>query len=172
MTDGIRIRREAPGDCAAVRFVNERAFGRPSEADLVDALRSAGAATLSLVALRDEAVVGHILFSPVTIASPEGDMEALGLGPMAVPPACQRAGIGSMLVREGLSESKRLGFGAVVVLGHATYYPRFGFRRASAFGVRWEQDAPDEAFMLLELAPGILAGRGGVVRYRPEFAAV
>ena len=159
----------------AVRAVNEQAFGRAAEADLVDLLRARGKATLSLVAAEADRVVGHILFSPVTIAA--GDsvapaVAALGLGPMAVLPEHQGRGVGGALVRAGLAASRDAGYGCVVVLGHPTYYPRFGFVPASRLGVAWEHPAPDEAFMLLELREGALGGRGGIVRYQPEFGAV
>jgi putative acetyltransferase len=174
------VRRERPEDRAAVQAVNELAFGRAAEADLVDALRTRGQATVSLVAVDAHEVVGHILFSPVTI-QPAGEparapgaetVAALGLGPMAVLPARQRHGIGSLLVRRGLEACRDAGHGCVVVLGHPEYYPRFGFAPASRHGVIWEHPAPDEAFMLLELRAGALGGRGGVVRYQPEFGEV
>jgi putative acetyltransferase len=167
-----RVRPERPEDGAAIRRVNEEAFGRPAEADLVDALRARGKATRSLVAVRGERVVGHILFSPVTIEAGDEVAAALGLGPMAVLPAHQRAGVGSLLVRAGLEACRRAGHGCVVVLGHPAYYPRFGFVSASRHGLAWEHPAPDEAFMVLELRPGALAGRGGIVRYEPEFGGV
>ncbi len=172
MIEDVEVRAECPEDHAQVRHVNEIAFGRHGEADLVDALRSAGVATLSLVAVRHSTVVGHILFSPVTVTSPSGDFVAVGLAPMAVLPEVQRIGIGSLLVRAGLAALERAGHEAVVVLGDPAYYPRFGFVRASGHGLRWEHDAPDEAFMVLELRPGGLAGRTGIVRYRPELEAV
>ena len=106
--------------------------------------------------------------APVTIDSPGGQVAAIGLAPMAVLPRHQRKGIGSRLVREGLDQLRRLEHEAVVVVGHAGYYPRFGFVPASRFGLRWENDCPDENFMAIELRPGGLAGRAGVVRYRPE----
>jgi putative acetyltransferase len=168
----IIVRAEAPADLVSIRRVVEIAFGGPLEADLVDALRAAGAMTLSLVAEVDGNVVGHIAFSPVTIDTEAGPFAAVGLAPMAVLPEHQRAGVGTRLAREGLDELRRLGHGAVVVLGHPEYYPRFGFERASRFGVRWENECPDEAFMALELRPGALAGRAGVLRYRPEFTEV
>jgi putative acetyltransferase len=96
----------------------------------------------------------------------------MGLAPMAVLPACQRRGIGSALVRAGLDTCAQRGVGAVVVLGHATYYPRFGFEPASRFGITTEHDAPDEAFMALELLPGLLVGRAGQIRYHPVFRTV
>jgi putative acetyltransferase len=172
MINELLIRPEGPGDHAAVRRVNELAFSGPDEASLVDALRAAGAVTLSLVAETEGDIVGHILFSPVTIDTSAGTSAAVGLAPMAVLPERQGMGIGSRLVREGLAELGRRGHAAVIVLGHPAYYPRFGFEPASRFGLRWERECPDEAFMARELLPGALAGPGGVVCYRPEFAAV
>ncbi len=163
---GIAIRREQPGDEAAVHRVNALAFAGFDEATMVDALRANSGVTLSLVAELDGSVVGHILFSPVSI-DPEGT--AIGLAPMAVLPGHQRRGIGGRLVREGLELLRAAGHGAVVVLGHPEYYPRFGFGRASGFGLRCEFECPDEAFMAIELSPGALANRAGLVRYRPEF---
>jgi len=165
--EGILVRRERPADRSSIHRLNQLAFGRPAEAELVDALRSAGAVLLSLVAVEQGGVVGHILFSPVTIDS----ALAVGLGPMAVQPGRQRAGIGSALIRASLEELRRAGHCAVVVLGHPGYYPRFGFVRASQHRIRWEHDCPEEAFMVLELRPGGLPA-GGVVRFRPEFDGV
>ncbi|HEU4386275.1 MAG TPA: N-acetyltransferase [Blastocatellia bacterium] len=170
----IVIRPEEAQDLAAIHSVNERAFGSPAEADLVDMLRRNGKAVLSLVATAEDSVVGHILFSIVTIdPDPEGRFRAVGLAPMAVLPERQNRGIGSMLVRDGLSKCRDAGFEAVVVLGHSHYYPRFGFVPASRFGLTSEYDVPDDVFMALELRPGSLKSvRNGIVRYQPEFAAV
>lgn len=123
---------------------------------------------VSLVALDEGAIVGHILFSPVTV---DGHPELLlmGLAPMAVAPEHQRRGIGSALVEAGLTACKALGATAVVVLGHPEYYPRFAFRPASGWGLVSEYDAPDEAFMALELRDGALRGVSGTVRYHPAF---
>ena len=96
----------------------------------------------------------------------------MGLAPMAVLPGRQRQGIGSALVRSGLDECRRFGFDAVVVLGHADYYPRFGFVRASTFGLMSEYDVPDDVFLALELRLGTLGQGGGTIRYHPAFAAV
>ncbi|MFQ6027505.1 MAG: GNAT family N-acetyltransferase [Dehalococcoidia bacterium] len=148
----------------------EAAFGGSGEANLVEELQRQGAATLALVAVLDGRVVGHILFSPVTIDSEWGSQNALGLGPMAVRPEHQNQGIGSSLLREGLKLCRERGHQIVVVLGHPAYYPRFGFRTAAPLGVRCEYDAPEEAFMVLELQPGALEGVSGVVKYRPEFS--
>lgn len=166
------IRQETPDDLAAIRQVNEQAFGRPAEANLVDALRAHGKMLLSLVAVKAERVVGHILFSPVTIESAEGTLPAVGLGPVAVLPALQRQGIGSLLVTTGLAACRQAGHAGVVVLGHPTYYPRFGFRPASRYGIDSDYAVPDDVFMALELHAGALEGRAGRVKYQPEFQAV
>lgn len=96
----------------------------------------------------------------------------MGLAPMAVLPSHQRRGIGSALVRAGLQHCRQLGIGAVAVLGHPDYYPRFGFRPSTRFGISSEYDAPAEAFMVLELQEGYLAGRSGVIRFHPAFRGV
>jgi putative acetyltransferase len=163
------IRREQPEDIAAIHELHEVAFGRPAEADLVDALRARSKTTLSLVAVEDDRIVGHILFSPVTIDSAARTFSAVGLAPMAVLPERQRRGIGSQLVSAGLLECRNAGYDCVVVLGHPTYYPRFGFVPASRYGLRSEYEVPDEAFMALAWRAGVLEDRGGVVRYQPEF---
>jgi putative acetyltransferase len=167
----VQVRPERAEDHAAVAALHERAFGQPAEARLVEALRAAGAATLSLVAERDGRVVGHVLFSPVVVQDGAHAWDAIGLGPVAALPEQQRGGIGSALVRAGLAACREHGHLVVFVLGHASYYPRFGFRPAVEAGLRWEQ-GHEESFFVAELASGALAGRRGVVRYRPEFAAV
>ncbi len=166
------VRPERPEDSDAIRRVVENAFGRPQEADLVDALRRRGAVTLSLVAEQDGEVVGHILFSPVTIGSGPSTLQALGLGPLAVSPSHQNRGIGSRLVRDGIERCREAGHEIVVVLGHPGYYPRFGFAPAMTHGIGRELDVPDGAFMVMELREGALGGRSGVVRYQPEFTGV
>ncbi|HYH47212.1 MAG TPA: N-acetyltransferase [Thermoanaerobaculia bacterium] len=165
------IRSELAGDRAAVRAVNESAFGRREEADLVEALHGAGAAVVALVAEVDGVVVGHILFSPVEVEGSAGQ-RLLGLAPMAVAPHLQRSGIGSRLVRAGLERCRELGAAGVVVLGHPEYYPRFGFAPAGRLGLRCEYDVPPEVFMAQELFPGGLSGVSGLVRYHPAFAQV
>lgn len=166
------VRDETPADRAHVRRVNEAAFGAPQEADLVDALRAEGVATVSLVAEEDGEIVGHILFSPVTVEGAGTPPLGLGLAPMAVIPSRQRQGIGSRLARAGLDRCRARGAGFVVVLGHPAYYPRFGFVPASRFGLRCEYDAPDEAFMAMELVERALEGLTGLVRYHPAFGGV
>jgi putative acetyltransferase len=162
------IRDERTGDGPGVRRVVEQAFGRVDEADLVDRLRLECAAGLSLVAEREGAIAGHIFFSPVTLEKAP-TLAVMGLAPLAVAPAFQRQGVGALLVRRGLEACRRAGGLGVIVLGHPDYYPRFGFVRASHFGLRYEAEVRDEAFMALELTPGAMAGAGGLVRFQDAF---
>jgi putative acetyltransferase len=169
----MKIRDEKPDDRPAVFAVNEAAFGRPDEAALVDALRAAGAAVVSLVAETDDGeIVGHILFSEATLEPPRPIADVIALAPVAVRPGLQRGGVGSALIEEGLRRCAKLGYGAAVLLGHPSYYPRFGFLPADRFGLRCEFPAPPEAFMALELAPGGLDGEPALVRYHPAFSDV
>jgi putative acetyltransferase len=168
----LHIRPEQPDDLTAIRRVNLSAFEGTTEANLVDALRQQARPIVSLVAEDNGAIVGHILFSPVTLSS-HPDLRIMGLAPMAVLPDRQRKGVGSALARAGIMACRDLGYGAMVVLGHAKYYPRFGFIPASRFGLRSEYDVPDDAFMAMELEPGALQGLGpGTIRYHPAFGSI
>jgi putative acetyltransferase len=171
---GCAIRPEMPDDHAAVYEVNRLAFGQDNEAELVNRLRQSPdhVPELSLVATVAGEVVGHILFSRITIETAHGSAPTLILAPMAVHPDHQNRGVGSALVREGLQACKRLGHTSVLVVGHPDYYPRFGFRRASQFGIAPAFAAPDEAFLAIELVPGALAPTPGIVHLPPEFAGL
>jgi putative acetyltransferase len=162
----IDVREEEPSDLEAIRAVNNRAFGHDHEADIVDALRSNGASSLSLVATVDSLVAGHIMYSPVEI----GPLAGIGLGPVAVLPEYQRRGIGSALIETGNRQLEFAGCPFIVVLGHPTFYPRFGFRPAGTLGVSCEWDVPDDVFQILVLDPVRMAGVSGVARYRREFS--
>ncbi len=164
-------RPEEPGDIAAVHEINEKAFGQPTEAHLVDSIRDACPDAVSLIAVRDERIVGHIFFTPVTIADDEQEITGMGLAPMAVLPDDQRQGIGSQLIEAGLQILRQRNCPFAIVLGHPEYYPRFGFVPASQHGLMcpWE-NVPDEAFMVLVLDEAAMSGVSGVVQYRPEFA--
>jgi len=151
-----------------VHALHVAAFGARGEADLVDALREQARPLVSLVAERQGAVAGHVLFSPVSMADHPG-LGMMGLAPMAVVPELQRRGIGSALVRAGLERCRELCVSGVVVLGHPGYYPRFGFQPAVRFGLGCEYEVPEEAFMALELQPGALNRASGTVRYHPAF---
>lgn len=168
----LTIRPERADDASSVRHVNERAFGQPAEANLVDTLRRSCEGALSLVA-DDGTVVGHILFTPVVIEGTGPPVAGMGLAPMAVSPGCQRRGIGSHLVRRGLDLLRERGCPFVVVVGHPEYYPRFGFEPASKHGLlsQWE-GMPDAAFMAVILDPRAMAGVSGVARYLDAFNEV
>lgn len=169
------IREEQPGDVEAIRALNAAAFEGDDEARLVDALRAGGGLSLSLVAVDDGtgAIVGHVAFSPVVVTRPDGTCATgVGLAPMAVAPDRQRAGIGGALIAEGARRLAARGVPFCVVVGHPAYYPRHGFARASAHGLRWEHEAPDDVVMARALVPGGLDGVAGVFRYRPELDAV
>jgi putative acetyltransferase len=167
----ITIRREEPGDEAAIGRVHDEAFGQPVESRIVDAVRRAGLSAISLVAVDGPQIVGHILFTPVSIEGDGPVIDALGLGPMAVSPGLQRRGIGSKLVESGLRQCVQAGCEVVVVVGHPQFYPRFGFRPGSSYGLRLAFEVPDEVFLVLEMKAGVLARRSGLVRYIPQFEA-
>ena len=166
----VPIRKETTGDIPAVHALNEKAFERPEEAEVVDKLREFCEGTLSLVAEVDGQIVGHILFSPVAIEAEQGTIQGMGLAPMAVLPKYQRQGIGSALVNQGLAMLRGTTCPFVIVLGHRDFYPRFGFQPASNHGIRCQWDGvPDAVFMAIILDESGMADVGGVARYRPEF---
>jgi putative acetyltransferase len=169
--DSFIIRPERAEDIDAIFEVNLQAFGQDGEARLVNALRRDGDFfhRLSLVAVSGERIIGHILFTPVTIDSDTASTAALALAPLAVHQDFQCLGIGAALIEEGLEECRRLGHRIVIVVGHPLYYPRFGFLIARDFGIRAPFPCPDEAFMLLPLADNALDGISGTVRYPPAF---
>lgn len=162
------VRDENEPDHEAVRRVNRLAFGQDAEAHLVDALRDGGFARVSLVAEKEGQVVGHILFSDLAIVTESGTVAALALAPMAVLPAFQRQGIGSALIRRGLEVCKERGHRIVVVLGHADYYPRFGFS-AKLAELLESPYGGGPSHMAAELVPGALQGVNGRVEYAPPF---
>lgn len=167
----IQIRSETDNDKTAVYDVNAAAFATETEAKLVDVLRESSSEYISQVAVEDQNVVGHIMFTPVTL-EPFEDMRLMGLAPMAVSPTLQRGGIGSELVNTGLLRCTESDVGAVAVLGHPQYYPRFGFRPASQWGIKSEYEVPEEVFMMMELSPGYLQGYQGIIRYDAAFADI
>ncbi len=173
MTTSILIREEQPADRDAIHALNAAAFDTDAEARLVDALRAGSGLILSLVAETAGELVGHIAFSPVTVTRGDGTtVPGVGLAPMAVVPRLQRTGIGGRLIADGLRRLRDAGHRFCVVLGHPSYYPRYGFVPAGTLGLRWDRPVPDGVFMAQELVPGGLDGVSGVVRYRPELDAV
>ena len=163
------IREEKNTDKEILWDINQEAFGGLDEANLVNALRESGCPYISLVAEVDQQVVGYILFTPVTLSGNKTGLKLIGLAPMAVLSKYQRQGIGSQLVEAGLERCKELGYDAVVVLGHPTYYPKFGFTPAKQFGIQSEYEVPDDVFMILELTPGSLKGNQGTIQYHEAF---
>ena len=161
----IKIRNEETGDIEQVRAIVRAAFPTDAESRLVDALRANGKATISLVAVDGDHVLGHILFSPVT-TTPPSDAKGIGLAPVSVRPDAQSQGIGSKLIREGLRLADELGFDYCVVLGGPKYYQRFGFEKASNFDMRNEYGVDDE-FMIIRFSE---RGAAGLVQYAFEFA--
>jgi putative acetyltransferase len=166
----IEIRFERPEDIDEIRLINDKAFDQPVEGQIVDKLRKSCKGIISLVATSNNKVIGHILFSPATIETQCGIIQGMALGPMAVTPELQKQGIGSMLVKEGLRIIDKTKCPFVIVLGHDKYYPRFGFQRASKYGIKsqWE-GIPDEAFMVMILNDSVMKRVSGIVKYREEF---
>ena len=166
----VTTRPEQPKDIAAIRKINETAFGQLTEASIVDSLRDACPDAVSLVAVEGDRVLGHILFSPVRVSPRSEVTQGMGLAPMAVLPERQRQGIGSMLVQAGIHVLRERNCSFIIVLGHPEYYPRFGFVPASDYGLLCQWDGvPDEAFMVLMLNEFAMAGVSGVASYRNDF---
>jgi len=165
------IRPEKKKDYKAIYKVNELAFVGRAEADLIEDLRKTDSfiPELSLVAIQNQAIIGHILFSLIVIKSKKQVIPALALAPMAVRPEFQNKGLGSKLVLRDLENCRRLGHRIVVVIGHPGYYPRFGFLPARDKGLQVPFPVPDEAFMVLELVPGALKAAQGQIIYPPPF---
>lgn len=162
------IRSEAPTDTSLVRSLTDAAFkdvehSSQTEGAIVDALRQAGALTVSLVAEQNDTIVGHVAFSPVLIDGE--DLGWFGLGPVSVSPSLQRRGIGTALIKEGLRLLKHRGATGCVVLGDPNFYRRFGF--TSEHALHYE-DVPPEYFQSI-----ILAGdpAKGEVTYHEGFEA-
>jgi putative acetyltransferase len=168
--DKVIVRNENTEDVeerSAIHSINEAAFGSQNEADLVDTLRTEGVVLVSLVAEIQERIVGHILFSRMSIETTAGSVPAAALAPMAVLPEHQRRGIGGQLIRHGLNLLRERGEHIVIVVGHPDYYPRFGFSSEKALSL--ESPFPQDAFMAMELSPGSLEAVRGRVRYPAAF---
>jgi len=163
------IRRESIPDIKGIRALNDLVFQGPAEGTIVDAIRDSCADALSLVAVEGDQIIGHIFFSPVMMDGMKGT-EAMGLGPMAVRPEYQRKGIGKALITQGLNELKASGCAVVVVLGHAEYYPKFGFSPAIRYGLKCQwTGVPEDAFMVMFLKKDAEGVVRGTVRYMSEF---
>ncbi|CAN5299182.1 N-acetyltransferase [soil metagenome] len=171
----ITIRPEKYKDFNAIAAVHTLAFGRPGEANLIELLRDSNTfmPEMSLVAVKDGAIVGHILFSKIIIRRVKNTpLEVLALAPMAVLPSLQQQGIGIQLVEEGIKRARLYSYPGVIVLGHEHYYPKFGFQPASRWGIICPYETEDENWLALELKPNGLATASGLVQYPKEFDSV
>ena len=163
------IRSVAQNEVELVCELHRVAFdGREEEPRLVHLLHAAGKTPISLAAHFEGRIVGHVLFSPMILDPPKPCLSIVGLAPVGVLPEHQGRGIGSRLIREGLSACSEAGFGAAVVLGEPGYYGRLGFGRASERGIGNEYGV-DEPFMVVELKKGALDVASVTVKYQPEF---
>jgi HAD superfamily hydrolase (TIGR01509 family) len=164
----VTVRQELPADIPGIRLVNRNAFPQEVEANLVDLIRDRGNMILSMVAVYGDKVLGHVMFSPVTLHPDHGDLRGLGLGPVAVLPEAQGKGLGTRLIESGMEICRRRGYDFVVLLGDPRYYSRFGFIPAAGFGLENEYGVEDE-FQARELKPDVLKGTRALIRYGPEF---
>lgn len=176
MKEQIILRQETTDDYSEVFELNHIAFGQDNEAKLVDALRNNPTVfipELSIVAIENSKIIGHILFTKINIKDDKGNInESLGLAPMAVRPEHQKSGIGGQLIRKGFEVAKDLGFKSVIVLGHEHYYPKFGFESADKWNIKAPFDVPSSVFMAIELEKDGLKNIKGTVTYPKEFETV
>ncbi len=168
------VRGEKAADYATISEINRLAFGREEEANLVNAIRKTKSYEFgfSLVAVREDIILGHALFSKGFITHRGRRFKCLILGPIAVHPEHQRKGIGKALVNEGLERAKEVGFGAVIVVGDPAYYGAFGFKPAGGMKLRTTLGVPDENFMAKEISRNSLRGIIGTVMFPREFLAL
>jgi putative acetyltransferase len=161
------IRERQPADDAAIRRLNQEAFGGTTEIELVEALRDTDLTAIELVAVEGAEIVGHLLMSALSVFVDDDPIPTLSLAPMSVRPNHQRLGIGSALVDTALDLARQREWQAVVVLGHPAFYPRFGF--SAELASHLEAPFSGEAFMALELVDGALDGDDGLVVYPSPF---
>ena len=165
------IRKEERDDYPGITEALGIAFGRENEGDLVQRLRvnPSFLHELSIVAEIDSRIIGHILFFPIRIVSGDIRFPSLALAPISVVPDYQGRGVGKQLIMHGLTRSAELGWKSVIVLGHAAYYPRFGFRPASKWNIKAPFEVPDDVFLAKELVENGLKDVRGTVEYPEEF---
>lgn len=176
MNECLIIRPEKKDDFDKIFELNQIVFAQKNEAKLVGALRknlNVFIPKLSLVAVYENQIVGHILFTKISIKDETENLnESLALAPMAVKTEFQKTGIGGQLIRRGFEVAKELGFKSVIVLGHEYYYPKFGFRPAEIWKIKAPFDVPSNVFMAIELEVDALKNISGTVIYPKEFETV
>ncbi len=171
----MKIRQETRNDYSDVYNLNKLAFEEDEEARLVDLLRKSSAfiPELSLVAVIEDNIVGHILFTKIKIIDNKGnENESLALAPMAVSPNYQKSGIGGQLIKKGLDKAREMNFKSVIVLGHEKYYPKFGFESTTKWGITSPYNVPTNVFMGIELVDDGLKNVSGLVKYAKEFGEI
>lgn len=167
--ENLLIRSELASDKDAIYQLNSLAFAGPEEAELINKVREVGQLALSMVALHDNKLLAHVLYTPVEVEHNLNAFKVWGLGPVAVLPEVQRQGIGKALIRASLAKAHVLAADAIVLLGHTSYYPQFGFKPASNYQLSFQGQDFGDAFMALELRPGVLAKLSGKVQYVSAF---
>lgn len=165
----MRVRPERAADRERIFALQAAAFGRPDEAELVEALRASAQPRLSLVAEVEGEPVGHVCFSPAAIEGPPSGPACAALAPVGVLPQHRRRGVASALIRAGLARGSGLGWQAVFLVGDPAFYARFGFALAAPHGLHYAGEAFDPVFQVLELRPGALRGCRGRVRFHEAF---
>ncbi len=169
MASGVTTRLQRDDETETVETLISAAFGRTSEALLAKALLLSAGQVVSLVAEAENGdLVGHILFSPMSLDNAP-EKAVMGLAPLSVLPSLQGQGVGGLLIQAGLNACRDLNIEAVMLVGHPRYYRRFGFRSARDFGLHSIYDPTGEAFMAIELSPDALKGVTGLARYHPAF---
>lgn len=163
------IRKEEERDFESITAVHHAAFEKEHEAEIVLKSRQLGELAVSLVAEVDGQIVGHALYSTVRLVRENGEETAVALGPIGVLPEFQKQGIGAHLITKGNTFCFEAGHNLIFVLGHASYYPKFGFAPTAPYGITCEYDVPPEAFMVVARTPDGLDGHCGTVYYGNAF---
>ncbi|QEC51940.1 putative N-acetyltransferase YhbS [Anseongella ginsenosidimutans] len=176
MSTPLYIRQETQEDRSYVFKLIEAAFKNIEHTDhkeqfLVERLRKSQAfiPELSLVAELEKKIVGYILLSKIKIRNEAAEFDSLAVAPVAVLPEYQNRGIGGLLLTKSHERARALEFKSAVLLGHADYYPRFGYKEAASFDIKLPFDVPSENCMAIELVEQGLSGVTGTVQYPQEF---
>ena len=169
----MRVEEAADSEYPAILALHKDSFEGELESILVAKLRSDESfdSSLSFVLKENNSLIGHVLFTKLLIKGPnQSTTTALALAPMAIRPDKQKQGFGKILLKEAIKRCAELGHGAIIVLGHPEYYPKFGFTPASKWNIKYPAEVPDEAFLALELIPGYLDNAQGCVEYLKAFS--